>query len=70
MTATINDTARLIAIKQVSQRYGVSYRTIDRWLDSGALPPPAMVQKTRRYWRLSDLEAFERSRVGKPDTAA
>lgn len=55
----------LLPIKQLRARYGVSNRTVDRWLDRPELgfPAPAQVIANRRYWREADLSAWERSRV-------
>jgi predicted DNA-binding transcriptional regulator AlpA len=53
---------RLLPIREVCRRYSVSDRTVDRWLRIGALPEPVRIN-TYRYWRESDLEAFERKNV-------
>jgi len=46
----------------VQRRYGVSDRTLDRWLKKDGLSFPApLVINGRRYWRLSDLQAWEAS---------
>lgn len=57
---------------QVRARYGnVSDMTLWRWLRDPAMgfPKPTYINK-RRYWRLSELEGFERSRVLGRTTAA
>jgi hypothetical protein len=55
-----------LTARQVRLRYGgVSDMTIYRWLrhpELGFCRP--IVIGNRRYWRLSDLEEFERRRVG------
>jgi predicted DNA-binding transcriptional regulator AlpA len=43
-------------------RYSVSDRTIDRWIESGILPRPMMING-RRYWDEADIEQMERKRV-------
>lgn len=71
MMDAITDTQeRLLPMGQVCRRYGVTDRTIDRWLDRGILPEPVRINRYR-YWRVSDLERFERERMGanKTDTA-
>jgi predicted DNA-binding transcriptional regulator AlpA len=50
---------------QVRARYGVSEVSIWRWLQNEALGFPAPIRiGTRRYWRRTDLEAWEASRDG------
>jgi hypothetical protein len=51
----------LLPSKAVWERYGVCDRTLSRWLADERLnfPPPIIVRK-RRYWRMSDLEGFEK----------
>jgi predicted site-specific integrase-resolvase len=44
------------------ERYSVSDRTIDRWLDAGILPPPVYINR-RRYWLEEELERRERERM-------
>jgi predicted DNA-binding transcriptional regulator AlpA len=49
---------------EVKQRYSVSEMWLFRRLhDDSGFPPPDMVVKGRRYWRLSRLVAWERSRA-------
>jgi hypothetical protein len=45
-------------------RFGVVDRTLDRWVADPRLkfPRPVIINK-RRYFRLSELEAWERGRV-------
>jgi hypothetical protein len=55
-----------LSAAQVRRRYGgVSAMTLHRWLQSSKLEfcKPIFIGN-RRYWRLSDLEKFERRRVG------
>ena len=56
---------------QMCKRYAVTDRTIDRWLKLGILPEPLRINRYR-YWRVADLERFERERVSprQPETAA
>jgi predicted DNA-binding transcriptional regulator AlpA len=57
-TDDIND--RLLPMPAMRRRYSVSDRTIDRWLARGVLPEPIRINRYR-YWRLRDLEQFERN---------
>jgi predicted DNA-binding transcriptional regulator AlpA len=47
-------TAKYLPAGAVADRYGVSDRTIDRWVDAGDLPKPVYIQG-RRYWDASEL---------------
>jgi predicted DNA-binding transcriptional regulator AlpA len=59
---TFETNERLLSLRFVCQRYNVADRTIDRWLESKILPEPIRINRLR-YWRLSDLERFERERL-------
>jgi hypothetical protein len=55
-----------LSAAQVRRRYGgISAMTLHRWLHDPALDfcKPIYIS-ARRYWKLSDLEEFERRRVG------
>ena len=45
---------------QVAKRFGVSLRTIERWLDSETLnfPRPITINR-RRYWVEAEIEVWE-----------
>jgi DNA-binding transcriptional MerR regulator len=61
MSQTTDDAnERLVPMAAMRRRYSVTDRTIDRWLASGVLPEPIRINRYR-YWRLRDLEAFERN---------
>lgn len=51
--------------RTLTSRYGVTLRTIDRWLERAGLefPQPCLVVGKRRYWRLADIEAWETSQA-------
>jgi hypothetical protein len=54
-----SDTNRvLLPTRLVCERYNISDRTVDRWLESGILPLPLRINGIR-YWRTSDLEQRE-----------
>jgi predicted DNA-binding transcriptional regulator AlpA len=61
----------MLPARQVWTRYGVSDRTIDRWLARADLgfPKPVEINR-RRYWKLADIEAWERSRASSKMEAA
>jgi predicted DNA-binding transcriptional regulator AlpA len=52
---------RKLTCRALTERYGVVYRTIDRWVATGVLPEPMRINKIR-YWDLGELEEFERKR--------
>jgi len=60
----MNEHERFLPIAEMLKRYGVSRLTISRWVAAGELPEPVRLNNLR-YWRLSDLEEFERNRIGK-----
>jgi predicted site-specific integrase-resolvase len=48
--------------KTVCNRYGdISDRTLDRWIEVGALPPPVYIRR-RRYWDEEVLNAHDAAR--------
>jgi predicted DNA-binding transcriptional regulator AlpA len=53
---------KLLPTRDLIARYGVTDRTIDRWLSQGVLPPPVRINR-RRYWRASEIEQRERERM-------
>jgi predicted site-specific integrase-resolvase len=53
---------RQLPTSALCERYSVSDRTIDRWLDAGILPPPVYINR-RRYWLEEELERCERERM-------
>jgi predicted site-specific integrase-resolvase len=48
-----------ISASLISQRYGVSVRTVSRWVEAGILPTPMYINK-RRYFDEGEIEEFER----------
>jgi predicted DNA-binding transcriptional regulator AlpA len=58
------DDLGLLPARRVMARYQVSDRTIDRWLDDPRLkfPRPIVINR-RRYFRLSELMAWECERA-------
>jgi predicted DNA-binding transcriptional regulator AlpA len=64
ITGRPSDNGSLLRARKVQERYDIADRTLDRWLESKALnfPRPVIINK-RRYWRIGELVAWERSRV-------
>lgn len=59
-------TEDLIPAAQVLARYHISDMTLFRWLKNPRLNFPNPIRiNGRRYWRHSDLQAFEEQQAGK-----
>jgi predicted DNA-binding transcriptional regulator AlpA len=60
----MNDADTYLPSVQVAARYGICLRTLYRWAESETLelPKPLWINR-RRFWRLADLQAWERRRV-------
>jgi predicted site-specific integrase-resolvase len=54
---------RLLPTRQVSQRYGVTPRTVDRWRRQMIIPPPDLTINNRNYWDEEGLDRNDRRRV-------
>jgi len=53
---------RKLTTTLLQERYGITDRTIDRWVETGVLPQPMRINK-RRYWDLEEIEQRERDRM-------
>jgi len=55
-----------LSTKRVSERYGVSTKSIERWERDPRLdfPEPIRIYE-RKYWRLADLVRWERQRASR-----
>jgi len=59
-----NPTETFLSRSQQARRWSVSKRSVERWGKDGELRlPPEIEINGRRYRRLSELEAWERSRA-------
>lgn len=67
----MNTTSEYLPARLVWERYGVSFMTINRWLKDERMhfPEPTYLGRFR-YWKLSDLEAWERRQAAKSREAA
>jgi hypothetical protein len=63
ITGRSSETGSLMPARKVQERYDIADRTLDRWLESKTLdfPRPVVINK-RRYWRIAELEMWERAR--------
>ena len=52
---------QLLKAAQVQQRYGISERTLYRWVAAGAFPKPITVGVGMKRWTASDLAEYDRS---------
>jgi predicted DNA-binding transcriptional regulator AlpA len=57
-------TTQLVSARKVQERFGIADRTLDKWLANKGLsfPRPLYINK-RKYFRLCELVAWERSRA-------
>jgi predicted DNA-binding transcriptional regulator AlpA len=51
--------------REIRHRYGVTDMGLWRWIKEEKFPVP-MTIGDRRYWKLSDIQAFEIRQTGKP----
>jgi predicted DNA-binding transcriptional regulator AlpA len=59
--------SKLLHLRAVCARYGISDRTVDRWVEASVLPKPVYIQG-RRYWDADELG--QRDDARKAETAA
>jgi hypothetical protein len=64
MSVTTDDDGSLVPSRKVQRRYDIVDRTLDRWVLNPTLgfPQPVIINR-RRYWRVGELAAWERSRA-------
>ena len=61
---TIPESSDRVPIGRVAERYGVSVRSIDRWMRNESLKfPQPLYILDHKYWSISDLERWERERA-------
>jgi predicted DNA-binding transcriptional regulator AlpA len=53
--------SKYITAKPLAERYGICERTLDRWVEAGALPPPVKIQG-RKYWLADELDRADEAR--------
>ena len=59
-----NSTGIRLPISQLCRRYGISARTVDRWLGNQQLGfPRPMVVNRRHYWEEAALPAWDRQQA-------
>jgi predicted DNA-binding transcriptional regulator AlpA len=60
----MGDQAQYLSGKKVAARYGVSAMTRYRWEHNAKLGfPQALIINNRKFWSVTDLEAWERLRL-------
>jgi len=60
---TVSDDARYLSAAQVMERFGVSHMWIIRRMADAGFPQPirfSNAKTSRRFWRIADVEAWER----------
>ena len=58
--------AKYLPVRPVANRYGVSDKTIDRWVEAKIIPAPLYI-RGRRYW---DEQALDEHDASRKETAA
>jgi predicted DNA-binding transcriptional regulator AlpA len=53
--------SKLLHLRAVCARYGISDRTVDRWVEASVLPKPVYIQG-RRYWDEAELGQRDEAR--------
>jgi predicted DNA-binding transcriptional regulator AlpA len=60
---TVSDDARYLNAAQIMERFGVSHMWITRRMADAGFPQPIRfgnAKTSRRFWRIADVEAWER----------
>lgn len=52
---------KLLSVKELSERIGVTPQTIYRWVQEGKIPAPMKLTNRCTRWSLSDIEEWEAS---------
>ena len=65
MTSKELPARRKLPARALSERYGISDRTVDRWVATGILPEPMYING-RRYFDEAEIEERERERMAPP----
>jgi excisionase family DNA binding protein len=53
---------QLLHMRAVCSRYGISDRTVDRWIEAGELPKPMYIQGRRYCWSEDQLDQHDAAR--------
>ena len=69
MTKSETQSKRKLRARALCERYDVTGRTIDRWVQAGILPKP-MVINHARYWDEDEIDRRDRERMAETNTAA
>jgi DNA-binding transcriptional MerR regulator len=60
-TSVAGSLRKFIAKREVAERYGVTTRTVDRWVKDEILPPSGRQVNGRHYWDQAVLEQHDRN---------
>lgn len=60
---TSSVTPQFYRLPQLKARLGVSGSSIWAWVKKGTFPAPIKLAENTTAWHLSDIEAWERSRI-------
>jgi hypothetical protein len=59
----------LFTKRLLAGRYKKNPKTVERWVESGVLPPPDLTINGQWYWRRQTIERNERERMTARDSA-
>ena len=71
MEPTTSSANRKLPSKEVLRRYGITRRTLSRWMDKAELGfPKPLTLNGRHYFDLAEIEAYERRAAAQVSAAA
>ena len=70
MTDIPEDTDRLLSVRDVAARIGVSHVSVWRFVKRGHLPKPMKIGTRLSRWKASDIEDFLDAAAARHETAA
>jgi DNA-binding transcriptional MerR regulator len=50
--------------RMLCERYGVVARTLDRWQETGIIPPPIRINNVK-YWDAAQVDQYDEQRAAK-----
>lgn len=60
---------QLLRTQAICKRYDVVPRTVDRWVQTGILPKPMVINHIR-YWDANEIDRRDRKRMAEANTPA
>jgi len=69
MTKSETRPKRKLRTQALCERYDITSRTVDRWVEQGVLPKPMVINHVR-YWDEDDIDRRDQERMAEANTAA